>query len=261
MFIYNKKYYIYKRLFREKRGKKNLSSKILNNSIKNKDYIINNYLFNLLADLIEQNNLNYTHKYANSFLIFAIINKILYNLGISGYIQIFTSENIIQIHKEKKNNRIGILEAKNNIIKLKKYIRTQNIKFDNIEKTIEIKPINHSLNIYIMLEILFEKLNLTIKFTKLFFPECIYSFSTNHLINSNLSNFIFEEEIKQDFDYYIFISNDYYFNENFNYGKVSSYKDKNNKKFFNIIEKKKNKSTLKEMEIFIDDILKKRKQK
>ena len=60
--------------------------------------LITVYLICYAVWLKKNNNL-----YQNCFLILAILNKIFFDLGISEYIMIYESENIIQICKEKNN--------------------------------------------------------------------------------------------------------------------------------------------------------------
>ena len=94
---------------------------------------INKNLFDLLADLITENNYNKERKNINYFLIFVIIYKILYNMDILGYIYIYIFQSRIQICREISKIKLGILEDKNNKIKLSEFIREQNINFNESE--------------------------------------------------------------------------------------------------------------------------------
>ena len=95
---------------------------------------INDNLFNLLCNLIEQNNHKYDRKDVNSFLIFAIVYKILNDLEIPEYIFIYYLKGRIQICEEIINKKIGILEDKKNKIKLLNFLRKQDIVFNETKK-------------------------------------------------------------------------------------------------------------------------------
>ena len=103
--------------------------------------------------------------------MFTIIYKILYDIGIPGYIYIYPFKCKIQIYKEIINNKIGILEDENNKIKLKNFIRKQNINFKESKKA-QIEMSNHFMNIKSDVEIIFNLLELykpkSQKFVKMF---------------------------------------------------------------------------------------------
>ena len=120
---------------------------------------INNNLFDLLADLITENNYNKEKKKINCFLIFVIIYKILNNMNILGYIYIYTFQSRIQICREISKIELGILEDKNNKIKLSEFIRKQNINFNESEK-IEIETSKHFNIIKSVIENIFNLFNL-----------------------------------------------------------------------------------------------------
>jgi len=110
------------------------------------NFEINDNLFELLCNLIEQNNYDYERKDVNSFLIFAIIYKFLDDLGIPEYISIYYFKGRIQICKEIINKKIGILEDKKNKIKLSNFLRKQDIAFNDTKK-VEINTEYHFDNV------------------------------------------------------------------------------------------------------------------
>ena len=59
----------------------------------------------------------------DSFLIFAIIYKIFYDWGISEYIRIYRSKNIINIYEEKQTHKFTIQENKINSVKINDYLK------------------------------------------------------------------------------------------------------------------------------------------
>ena len=139
---------------------------------------INNNLFDLLADLITENNYNKAKKKINCFLIFVIIYKILNNMNIPGYIYIYTFQSRIQICREISKIKLGILEDKNNKIKLSEFIRKQNINFNESEK-IEIETSKHFNIIKSVIENIFNLFNLIKpkkqKFVKMFRDSISFS--------------------------------------------------------------------------------------
>ena len=73
--------------------------------------------------------------------------KFLNDLKIPEYIRIYAFMGRIQICKEKMTNKIGILEDKNNKLKLFHFIRKQDINFENYDGKIEIETLNHYSNV------------------------------------------------------------------------------------------------------------------
>ena len=183
---------------------------------------INNCLFNLLCCLVEECNLN-NNLYQNCFLILAILNKILFDLGISEYIMIYESENIIQICKEKITNKIGILEDKNNILSLERFVRYQDIDFNNIEKIVELSMKKHSYYAKTHLNTVIKKIGSRKKiYEKINIKECCDSFTLNNFVNKNHfifqiknrknQNFIYEKNLNDDSDYFIDNANIFIYN-------------------------------------------------
>ena len=199
----------------------------------------NNNLFNLLCDLINENNSNYLIKSANCFLMFAIIYKILYDIGIPGYIYIYPFQGKIQICKEIINNKIGILEDENNKIKLKNFIRKQNINFKESEK-VEIEMSNHFMNIKSDVKTIFNFLELykpeNQKFVKMFCDSIIF----DHF-QSEEKSFQFSDKIKRKIEKRKILYNNYKIDENCDYGETQTKKNKKRESFLRKIEMFENK--------------------
>ena len=210
-----------------------------NNKLKKK---INSELFNLLRCLIEQNNSNYEHKKINSFLIFVIIYKFFNDLKIPEYIRIYNFKGIIQIYKEKITNKIGILEDKNNKLKLFHFIGKQDINFEKCDGKIEIDTQNHFSNVKSIIIDVFNIIGFhyikdkNSKFIKMF---CDSFFLNSHILdNKNYKNcFEITKKINQNFEFQNYINNnEQTLDEKFNFGKFESHKNNNRQKFLDKIK-------------------------
>ena len=142
-----------------------LRNKHLNNSKKK----LNEYLFNLLCDITklnkfdENNKKNFDNKEFDSFLVFSIINKFIYEMNINNeFMILFRIPAKLYFCKEKDSKKIGIKEDKNNSTKLKKFIYDQNEDNSNflIEKEVTIITGSHLFNIRNVLGRLYTILNL-----------------------------------------------------------------------------------------------------
>ena len=80
-------------------------------------------------------------------------------MNILGYIYIYTFQSRIQICREISKIKLGILEDKNNKIKLNEFIREQNTNFNESEK-IEIETSKHFNIIKSVIENIFNLFNL-----------------------------------------------------------------------------------------------------
>ena len=192
---------------------------------------INKNLFDLLADLITENNYNKERKNINYFLIFVIIYKILYNMDILGYIYIYIFQSRIQICREISKNKLGILEDKNNKIKLSEFIREQNINFNESEK-IEIETSKHFNIIKSVIENIFNLFNLIKpkkqKLVKMFCDSITFS-------SQNIKYFLKrKKEINQNFKYQL-NNNNIKINEKINYDE-QTYKNKKRESFLRKID-------------------------
>ena len=200
---------------------------------------INNNLFNLLCDLINENNSNYLIKSANYFLMFTIIYKILYDIGIPGYIYIYPFQGKIQICKEIINNKIGILEDENNKIKLKNFIRKQDINFKESKKA-EIEMSNHLMNIESDVKTIFNLLELykpeNQKFVKMFCDTIIF----DHF-QSEEKSFQISDKIKRKIEKKKIINSNYKLNENCDNDEIQTKKNKKRESFLRKIEMFENK--------------------
>ena len=193
---------------------------------------INKNLFDLLADLITENNYNKERKNINYFLIFVIIYKILYNMDILGYIYIYIFQSRIQICREISKNKLGILEDKNNKIKLSEFIREQNINFNESEK-IEIETSKHFNIIKSVIENIFNLFNLIKpkkqKLVKMFCDSITFS-------SQNIKYFLKrKKEINQNFKYQLNNNNNIKINEKINYDE-QTYKNKKRESFLRKID-------------------------
>ena len=200
---------------------------------------INNVLFNLLCDLINENNSNYLIKSANYFLMFTIIYKFLYDIGIPGYIYIYPFQGKIQICKEIINNKIGILEDENNKIKLKNFIRKQDINFKESKKA-EIEMSNHLMNIKSDVKTIFNLLELykpeNQKFVKMFCDTIIF----DHF-QSEEKSFQISDKIKRKIEKKKIINSNYKLNENCDNDEIQTKKNKKRESFLRKIEMFENK--------------------
>ena len=238
-------------------------------SEKNEDHtslksMINNDLFNLLCNLIEQSN-NDDRYPINSFLIFAIIYKFLSDLKIPEYIRMYNLGTRIQIYKENLTNKIGILEDKNNKLKLANFIRNQRIDFKNYNGRVEINTRNHFFSVKSKIDSLMKILKFQHKFTKN--SEIIKIFCDSFSLGSHVFNdknsFEIMSEINQSFEYQKYINNSDNVDEKSNYGKIETHKNINRQKFLKKIEmfeeriKKDSKNYGKNMKKFAKNINKK----
>ena len=168
---------------------------------------INDNLFNLLCNLIEQNNYDYERKDVNSFLIFAIIYKILYDLQIPEYIFIYYLKGRIQICKEIINKKIGILEDKKNKIKLLNFLRKQDILFNDTIK-VEINTENHFYNVIHTINNISELFKINQNFEHSNFVKMFCDSFKLNCFTSDKNFLKIKDETEKNYDYHKNIKND-----------------------------------------------------
>ena len=200
---------------------------------------INNNLFNSLNELISQCNLQYNMS-INYFLIFSIILKILYDLKIPDYIRIFAYNSKIRIYKEKNTNKFGILDDKNNEIKMMNFVRKQDINFENSNYIdVNIFPDSLQNKICSLKDKFFYFINLLgFKFT-LGKTKIIAFYDSFELKDNkyNETNFLIEDQTIKNFEYIKYMNNNNLIDEHNNFGQKLTHKNENREKFLKKIYK------------------------